>query len=74
MHPPLQVTQLDDGVWDSLTRLDPANLVSLIDEAGGKLASGALRNVNAFMTVGAARGSILLRDAGPAAGISLGGD
>ncbi|GBF93896.1 hypothetical protein Rsub_06895 [Raphidocelis subcapitata] len=44
------VTQLDDGVWESLTRLDPANLSSLIDEAGGKLASGGLRNVNAFMT------------------------
>jgi hypothetical protein len=42
---------MDDRVWEALTQLDTANLVSLVDEAGGKLASGSLRNVNAFMMV-----------------------
>ena len=43
------VVQMDDRVWENLVQLDAPALLSLIDEAAGKLASGALRSVNAFM-------------------------
>ncbi|KAI8474221.1 MAG: hypothetical protein J3K34DRAFT_408521 [Monoraphidium minutum] len=43
------VSLLDDKAWEGLSQLGAAEALSLVDETGGKLAAGQIRNVNAFI-------------------------
>lgn len=64
-HPAAQVSLLDEKAWEGLAQLDAGDAVSLVDETGGKLAAGAIRNVNAFVMVSGRRRSA--RDSRPVA-------